>query len=308
MLFELLTGQVPFAGGSATEKRAQHSQETAPRADELVPAINEDLANLVAEMIDKERMLRVQTAAHVAHSLGPFVAPAGEHHEGKPPLLAGERPSQGAMPDPEWKPPPKQAAPAAAVVAAVSPVPLVAIATPAPAVKPAARVANTSAAADKQRPPVPGSPRIVVSAPGTGAPRAGANATAHVRQKRSRATWIGLAAAGAVAITAIAVVAAMWTRRTPVPEDAGQGTVTPAVASGASAATDQAAIDPPAKSEAAATRAPVPPATARGAGQVVEIEDDGKALWASPTAGQPLDLRYLPSSAQVFLALHQPIC
>ncbi|HEV3138798.1 MAG TPA: hypothetical protein VGZ26_12865, partial [Pirellulales bacterium] len=33
------------------------------------------------------------------------------------------------------------------------------------------------------------------------------------------------------------------------------------------------------------------------------IEDDGETLWVSPTAGQPVELNYLPSGAQVLLVL-----
>ena len=35
----------------------------------------------------------------------------------------------------------------------------------------------------------------------------------------------------------------------------------------------------------------------------VEIADDGQTLWASPTQGPPLDLRYLASGAQMFLVV-----
>jgi hypothetical protein len=35
----------------------------------------------------------------------------------------------------------------------------------------------------------------------------------------------------------------------------------------------------------------------------MEVADDGKTLWASPTRGEPIDLRYLPLGGQAFLAI-----
>src|SRR5512147_1564736 len=34
-----------------------------------------------------------------------------------------------------------------------------------------------------------------------------------------------------------------------------------------------------------------------------QIDDDGTTLWASPTAGEPLTVRYLPSGIQAYLVL-----
>jgi hypothetical protein len=44
-------------------------------------------------------------------------------------------------------------------------------------------------------------------------------------------------------------------------------------------------------------------AQGRGQTTTTPIEDDGQTLWVSPTAGQPLELDYLASAAQVFLIL-----
>ena len=33
------------------------------------------------------------------------------------------------------------------------------------------------------------------------------------------------------------------------------------------------------------------------------VDDDGRTLWASPTAGNPLELSYLPAGVQIIVAL-----
>ena len=43
-------------------------------------------------------------------------------------------------------------------------------------------------------------------------------------------------------------------------------------------------------------------ATAAASGGQI-VEDDGKLLWASPTQGQPIDLKYVPNGARIYLVV-----
>ena len=85
MLYEWISGRVPFPGGSMAQKRARHASEVPARLDQLVPGVTEELADLVAEMLDKEVMLRAATASYVAHLLSPFTTGAAERRTALPP-------------------------------------------------------------------------------------------------------------------------------------------------------------------------------------------------------------------------------
>ena len=69
--FELIAGQVPFPEGNARQKMLRHQQERPRRLDKLVPGVSEDLADLVSEMIEKEPLMRRQSA-DLPHLLAPL--------------------------------------------------------------------------------------------------------------------------------------------------------------------------------------------------------------------------------------------
>ena len=98
-LYELISGSVPFPGGGVREKIVRHQSEIPRRLDELCPGTPEDVADLVAEMLDKEPKLRCQTASHVAHLLAPFSSGV-KPHASRPPQQAARSltPGYGA-----WK-------------------------------------------------------------------------------------------------------------------------------------------------------------------------------------------------------------
>ncbi len=105
ILYELIAGRVPFPGGSAEQKLPRHQREIPQRLDALISSVPEEVADLVAEMLDKEPWLRAQTASHVAHLLAPFVSgtpprtarpPKREHT----PLALAVEPA----PDSDWEP------------------------------------------------------------------------------------------------------------------------------------------------------------------------------------------------------------
>ncbi len=75
-LYRLLTGEVPFPGGSAEEKLRRHlSAEPRPLAA-LRPEVPPALAQLVARMMAKDPARRPQAPAEVAQGLVPFAGAA----------------------------------------------------------------------------------------------------------------------------------------------------------------------------------------------------------------------------------------
>jgi eukaryotic-like serine/threonine-protein kinase len=68
----LLTGQVPFPGGTTMEKLVRHSTEPAPLANTLRPDVPPELAAIVATMMAKKPEDRFQSGADVAMALLPF--------------------------------------------------------------------------------------------------------------------------------------------------------------------------------------------------------------------------------------------
>ncbi len=59
MLYELLTGKVPFPGGDNQQKVTRHHREIPQRLDELNPQLPAELADLVDEMLAKDPVLRL---------------------------------------------------------------------------------------------------------------------------------------------------------------------------------------------------------------------------------------------------------
>ena len=125
-LFELIAGRVPFPGGTEADRLRRHRTEVAQRLDRLVEGVSEDLADVVAELLDKEPMLRAQTASHVAHLLSPFTSVVDQPRTARPPLDGRQlqAPGYGAWREPGWQEPPQQIpAQAAPVTAAPKPQP-----------------------------------------------------------------------------------------------------------------------------------------------------------------------------------------
>lgn len=78
-LYFLLTGQVPFPGGSSLEKFVRHATAEAVPAEKLRPDIPPGVAALVRRLTAKSPAARFQTPAELAAALAPFAAagPAG---------------------------------------------------------------------------------------------------------------------------------------------------------------------------------------------------------------------------------------
>ena len=75
-LYHLLTGRVPFPGGTLTEKLLRHQQAEPDAIERLCPDVAPGLARVVRRMMAKRPQDRYQTPGEVAGALVPFASPA----------------------------------------------------------------------------------------------------------------------------------------------------------------------------------------------------------------------------------------
>ena len=297
-LYELVAGRVPFPGGTAQQKIARHQSEVPQRLDKLNPSVPEDLADLVAEMLDKEPELRCQSASHVAHLLAPLVSGA-KPHAARPPQQATRSltPGYGAWKAPDWQPPPRQFQPktgSRTVVRAVEPTIVPTIEHESITPPDIARANST------QEPDIPPETSELI-APFEVTPFQARTLRRPAPGGLTGAVMIG----GSALLAAVIIVVALLLGRSSDDDEATQTPAETALLDDASAGEalsqpepiDDSAADADAETGETQSPAAVPPPTIR------QIDDDGKTLWASPTAGEPLAVRYLPSGVQLFLVL-----
>lgn len=320
VLYELLAGRVPFPGGSLQQKATRHRTEFPQRLDQLNPALPEDLADLVGEMLAKDPLLRCQSATEVAHLLAPFATVARGRMT--PPKLDPTTltPGYGAWTAPEWQAPPKQVAPVPRPVTPDKPMPVAPSKSPA-AVSPAAPQPKSSekpaSPAAPKRPIEPAKPEpsevaaaaaIVIKVADDDRPTITARddepelplvvtdvaATISRRSASSSRSRTTYAILGGLGLALFAVLGGAWWFWG---SDRGQQATT-SKAKPAVPATEKAATQAAANTAADDASSPK---TAKL--QANLVDDDGETLWVSPTSGQPLDATYLPSGAQLILAL-----
>ena len=75
-LYHMLTGRVPFPGGTATQKLLKHQMHEPAALTELAPHVPADMAAVVAKMMAKRVEDRYQTPGEVADALTPWAAPS----------------------------------------------------------------------------------------------------------------------------------------------------------------------------------------------------------------------------------------
>jgi serine/threonine protein kinase len=319
-LYELVAGRVPFPGGTARQKAERHRMEIAQRLDRVLPGVSEELADLVAEMLDKEPMLRCETASHVAHLLAPFTS-GSQRHSAMPPDQVPRTltPGYGAWKAPAWQAPPQQTPPQKAPPEKSQSEPeraksrsAKAEAKPPPDVKAAHR---QSVAEKSQQPrvvenehtkssvaPRRQAPAILDPAPSPQAAHGGwdgpivvtdAPATAVMKPARQRFSNASVIGAGVgAALTLAMVIGGLLLVRDLNSGNKSASTVGPA-----------ASVQPPGDRDDSSQGEAATKERAAAQPNDGQIDDDGQTLWTSPTAGAPLALRYLPSGAQAFLVV-----
>ncbi len=297
-LYELVAGRLPFPGGTVQQKIARHQSEVAQRLDKLDPSVPEDLADLVAEMLDKEPELRCQSASHVAHLLAPLVSGA-KPHAARPPQQATRNltPGYGAWKAPDWQPPPRQfqSTPRspAAVRAVEPPVAPAEASVPVESVVPSNAPTVTSA----QEPGIPPIDSELI-APFEETPFPARTLRRPATSRLSGAVMIG----GSVLLAAAIIIVALLLSRSGN-DESPEAPAEPAMLDDVSAGEEISKVDPTDDSVDADRDETQPPAAVPPPPAIRQIDDDGKTLWASPTAGEPLAVRYLPSGIQAYLVL-----
>jgi serine/threonine protein kinase len=309
VLYELVCGHAPFPGGDTRQKSERHRREVPARLDRLDEKVPEEIGELVAEMLDKEAILRCESATNVAHRLAGWVA-GKSSRAALPPTRADGilPPGYGAWHAPTWQAPPQD--PKALGRVAATPT------TKAPA-QAAAHMAL--AAAEFSEPdsasaetageieldfliPVRAEasvPELEGSTSSTTHPKAAEpeslpfSATTQPRRARQQATQttliVVLCSVAALVLLGILVLA-MSAGSEPAESSSAAATTGTSVANFEpdKAATERAESD-----------------SDEGRNQTANklVQDDGATLWDSPTFGSPVSLRFAPAGAAVYLVV-----
>lgn len=340
-LYEMLSGQPPFPGGTSTEKLQRHAQEPIrPLAQYGVPPA---LAQVVAYMMAKNPSVRFQKPQLVVDQLTPFVEPSRIHVVPTPetptaaayevylkhqmglrtaatPVFGGGFGPPGGQPVGGLGVGPSVAVPGPGP--AVAPVsPQVVVRNPATSKPRAPQVtvpdfAETRRSASPQAAMMPGasgnSAGPIVPAPPPAPSLRSANAKAVVRKARARADrqkqlGIGLSiGAGVVAIVMLGLLVMFWPA-SEFEETAGEPSSAERTSNDVAMATPGTANSTPsAGAETSGTTATGASRTSKNRSEpsatgTRESNPAGDVLWQSPTQGEPIALDLLPGGAQTFL-------
>jgi len=94
VLFEMLTGQLPFISTSSTELSRLHREALPPAPRHLNPAISENLNRIILKILSKEPASRYRTADQLGRVLITFSQKTGPVRVAKPTVQPREIPAQ----------------------------------------------------------------------------------------------------------------------------------------------------------------------------------------------------------------------
>lgn len=271
--YQLLGGSVPFPEGDVATKLQRHASEPIrPLEAQRVPA---ELVQIVAYMMAKNPQVRFQSADVILDQLRPFLGETNPAWPAAPATWARFEEVLNQRPQPMMNPP--VSAPAAEPVAISAPTP------------PAARVEFPSVAigASPDGPEVAEIPiRIVTPEPGE---------LRSKRPKKRKLLPLVVSVISALVVVAVVGIAVIMNSGSST-QASSQGTSASRVPTAAS----NSVPGPAPESSGPAGNTPAAASTAMSAGNAV-VPDDGKLLWASPTAGHEIEFNFLPSGAQFVL-------
>ena len=98
-LYYAVTGKVPFPGGTAREKAHRHCTDTPYHPRHFNPALTDDFLEVLADMMNKDPQLRIQTAAEVVRRLARWAGKSVPAPT-EPDETAGVPPRANAAPPP----------------------------------------------------------------------------------------------------------------------------------------------------------------------------------------------------------------
>lgn len=280
-LYELIAGKPPFKGGTVPEKMQRHATEAIQPLDAF--GAPPPVGQAVAYMMAKNPAIRYQQAAAVAEQLEQFVGAA----------RANLKPTSAPATTQIYETSLQQKRPAAPT-STTQPVatPPAAAAPVAKAAVPVAQVAGAPVA------PVAAAP-VAVAAPGksggAGSVAAQRKAKAEARKKKN---LIMLASAGVVTFVMLTIV---WIIVTNSGGDAAPDVPNGEVAQVAPVPTPVPEVAPN-ENDTTNGNGGEPNSTGGENGGEI-MADDGKLLWASPTQGPPIELKYVPNGARIYLVV-----
>jgi serine/threonine-protein kinase len=317
VLFQLLTGQVPFYRPAAAQGSPRRPDEELPRIESLQPTIPADLSNAVARLTAAHPARRSTSAEEAAAAIEPFADPAAARTEAGKPAAAYEKwlrdhpPQMPAVPAPPAPLPPVPAAiaplvtpailpPPPPVVPAAVPIPVAPFIGPAPVAPalatpihwPAAEVTPLESpllAVARPAPPHVPEPGPAITDPSS----AVARVQAPSRKRSQRMAWTVGAALIVMAIVASGL-AYHFSHKPVVAGGTGGGS------GGQDSGGDHLPVPPEGGADAVD---PVPGSNGGGGSPGPEIQSLGDPIWNSPTSGPALDLRYLAPGTEVIVAL-----
>ncbi|HEY2838221.1 MAG TPA: protein kinase [Pirellulales bacterium] len=321
VLYQMLSGKVPFPGPDSAARRAAHASATPALLEKIAAGVSPDLSALVARLLAKKPAERISDFAELLKALASFEGGVDKASEAPAPLRIALDDAV-AMRRAQTTVSAAQTISFAQPQASPAPTPI----TPTKGAKLEPRGAASASAAPQQagvsslaglidpdEPTIVAKPRIAAAAPEDG--------------KKKRLPLIVAAASTVVVliIAAILVISRGFGDGSPpqqspvvaqipnpapspvVPDelpidtspDEG-GPVSPGEGE-ANASGAPTAKNPPGEPNAPATPpSGEPTAGSRGAEQLVGV---GGTMWASPTDGKPLDLAYLPPGAEVIFVI-----
>jgi serine/threonine protein kinase len=296
-LYHMLTGQPPFPGGSVTQKLSRHAMEAIQPLENF--GIPQPVGQVVMYLMAKNPSVRYQDAQTVADQLAAFIDPQWLHTQipsAYPTLPAYEASLQQA-----------QAKLIAQQQAASAPTPSETAVTPRGEALPTGKVSSAGSSA---------APPVVVAAPGIANHKASVNPKEYAAMKEEREKKkliVTLGSIGAALILIIILVNSMG-KGTPENEEIAnqQPSTNPEVKVAPPPDLEELKgvvstdVTPPVKPVDKKTE-PKDKTAETGANPdapaVEVVEDDGALLWASPTTGKPVELKYVPPLAGLFVVL-----
>ena len=296
LLFEMLTGRVPFPGGNPVEKMSRHASEPIRGLLEA-PGVSSELVNVVESLMAKDAALRTSSALDAARILKPFSGP-------DEPLTPFEPTVRSPVAEKSSAPSPRSddnrpddmrrnnAIPDARDDAASSAFPQVAsvddFGHP---------LAPTPHGID--RPPIES---ILGETAGNGSA-----ALARIRSRRRKRRWIGAGVTASLMALAATFAFVAWqqgwlthTSNSLIQnqQTADRGATGVDTLTGDASATNGGHRDADAHAASDSGNVAANANAIRESppgGNIELINDDGETLWVSPTDGAPIDLDYLPA-------------
>ncbi len=106
VMFEMLTGRLPYTGANQQDLALAHIRERVPRVTELNPSVPESLANIVYKVMGKEANDRYRMADQLGHVLQNFKDKARDYTAQNNPNVPPAVPSQPPQVAPQIPMPP----------------------------------------------------------------------------------------------------------------------------------------------------------------------------------------------------------